>query len=111
MGILSTLYRENLALHTDLYELTMAYGYWKSGLADRQAVFYLAFRHNPFGGGYAVACGLNAARKWSRRSGTTTNITSVRVSRTKEFAMAAARWVLPQPFSPARTSQPCASCT
>lgn len=59
--MLADLYKPSLALVTDLYELTMAYGYWKSGLADRRAVFYLAFRDNPFEGGYAVACGLGTA--------------------------------------------------
>jgi nicotinate phosphoribosyltransferase len=52
------LYRHSLALLTDLYQLTMAYGYWKLGRADEQAVFQLYFRKNPFGGGYAVAAGL-----------------------------------------------------
>ncbi|MCL4205741.1 MAG: nicotinate phosphoribosyltransferase [Pirellulaceae bacterium] len=46
------------ALLTDLYQLTMAYGFWKSGMADRCAVFHLGFRKHPFGGQYAVACGL-----------------------------------------------------
>jgi nicotinate phosphoribosyltransferase len=46
------------ALLTDLYQLTMAYGYWKSGRASNQAVFNLFFRNAPFGGGYTVACGL-----------------------------------------------------
>ena len=53
--------RRSLALLTDLYQLTMAYGYWKQGLSEREAVFELTFRSNPFGGGYAVACGLSAA--------------------------------------------------
>lgn len=48
-------------LLTDLYELTMAYGYWKRGLADTQAVFTVTFRQNPFNGGYAVFCGLEQA--------------------------------------------------
>ncbi|RJP30754.1 MAG: nicotinate phosphoribosyltransferase [Phycisphaerales bacterium] len=48
----------NLALLTDLYQLTMAYGYWKAGVSDREAVFHLYFRENPFDGGFAVACGL-----------------------------------------------------
>ena len=43
---------------TDLYQLTMAYGYWRSGTHDKEAVFYMSFRHNPFHGGFAVACGL-----------------------------------------------------
>lgn len=52
------LYRSSLALFTDLYELTMAYGYWKLGMADREAVFHLVYRNNPFGGGFALAAGL-----------------------------------------------------
>jgi len=46
------------ALLTDLYELTMAHGYWRMGLSERRAVFHLFFRENPFGGGFAVAAGL-----------------------------------------------------
>ena len=49
------------ALLTDLYELTMAYGYWKNGMQDREAVFHLLFRENPFGSGFSVACGLSDA--------------------------------------------------
>src|SRR3982750_4244870 len=56
--ILPGLYRHSLALLTDLYQLTMAYGYWKLGRADEHAVFQLYYRKNPFGGGYAVAAGL-----------------------------------------------------
>ena len=52
------LYAHSFALLTDLYQLTMAYGYWKSGTAHRDAVFNLFFRRNPFRGGYAVAAGL-----------------------------------------------------
>lgn len=51
----------NLALLTDLYQLTMAYGYWKLGRADRGAAFHLFFRNPPFAGGYAVAAGLGPA--------------------------------------------------
>ncbi len=61
MEHLKELYRHNLALLTDLYQLTMAYGYWKNGLADHEAVFHLTFRKKPFQGGYAVACGLATA--------------------------------------------------
>ena len=39
---------DGLALLTDLYQLTMACGYWKSGQADREAVFHLTFRRPPF---------------------------------------------------------------
>lgn len=45
------------ALFTDLYELTMAQGYWKLGLSS-PAVFDMFFRRNPFSGGYAVFAGL-----------------------------------------------------
>ncbi len=57
-------YREPLSLLTDLYQLTMAYGYWKTGAHTREAVFHLHFRKQPFGGGYAIACGLGAAVDW-----------------------------------------------
>ena len=55
------LYGGSLALLTDLYQLTMAYGYWKAGTADREAVFHLTFRRAPFGGGYAIASGITPA--------------------------------------------------
>ena len=46
------------ALLTDMYQLTMAFAYWKAGRADREAVFHLFFRENPFHGGFTLACGL-----------------------------------------------------
>lgn len=46
------------ALRTDLYQLTMAAAYFRAGLAEREAVFHLSFREHPFGGAFAVACGL-----------------------------------------------------
>lgn len=61
METLSRIYRENLALATDLYQLTMACGYWRTGTHSREAVFHLFFRQNPFRGGYTVACGLRYA--------------------------------------------------
>ena len=67
LGAWRALYGEtSLALCTDLYQLTMAYGYWKSGEADTQAVFHLSFRRHPFGGGYAIACGIAQAIDWAR---------------------------------------------
>ena len=60
MNPLANLYRHSLALLTDLYQLTMAHGYWKSGLAEREAVFHLFFRRNPFKGGHALTCGLHS---------------------------------------------------
>ena len=59
--MLSTLYKPSLGLLTDLYQLTMAYGYWKTGVGDREAVFHLSFRENPFRGGFTVAAGLASA--------------------------------------------------
>jgi nicotinate phosphoribosyltransferase len=47
------------ALLTDLYQLTMAYGYWKAGKADQEAVFELSFRKPPFQCGFTVAAGLS----------------------------------------------------
>ncbi|MHC4886584.1 MAG: isochorismatase family protein [Planctomycetota bacterium] len=58
MNILRDLYRPSLALLTDLYQLTMAYGYWKSGRAETEAVFQLFFRKHPFQGGYTLVAGL-----------------------------------------------------
>src|SRR5262245_529058 len=46
------------ALLTDLYQLTMAQGYWKTGRADLHAVFHLFFRKHPFQGGFTLAAGL-----------------------------------------------------
>ena len=61
MSRVSDLYRPSLATLTDLYELTMAAGYESAGVADRETVFALTFRSLPFGGGYAVAAGLDDA--------------------------------------------------
>lgn len=61
MSHLSKIYRCSFGLMTDLYQLTMAYGYWKNNLHDRPAVFNLYYRKNPFGGSYAIACGLELA--------------------------------------------------
>jgi nicotinate phosphoribosyltransferase len=54
----------NTPLLTDLYQLTMAAGYWKSGKAEQEAVFHLSFRSLPFKGGYAIAAGLADAVAW-----------------------------------------------
>jgi nicotinate phosphoribosyltransferase len=54
------------ALLTDLYQLTMAYGYWKTGVHLKEAVFQLFFRNHPFKGGYSIACGLADAIDYLR---------------------------------------------
>ena len=54
------------ALQTDLYELTMACAYWKSGTADKEAVFHLFFRTPPFQSGFTIACGLAPAIDYLR---------------------------------------------
>ena len=48
----------DFALLTDLYQLSMAQGYWKTGLSEDQACFHMYFRDNPFSGGYSIACGM-----------------------------------------------------
>src|SRR6266478_521813 len=54
------------ALLTDLYQLTMAYGYWKTGKADQEAVFHLLFRKQPFQGGFTLCCGLEDSIQYLR---------------------------------------------
>jgi len=51
-------------LLTDLYQLTMAYGYWKTGRSEHESVFHLFFRKAPFGGGYTIAAGLEPVIEW-----------------------------------------------
>lgn len=46
---------------TDLYQLTMAQAHYSAGISDTEACFHLFFREAPFGGGFAVACGLEQA--------------------------------------------------
>lgn len=51
----------SLALLTDFYEITMAYGFWKQNMHEQSAVFNLFFRNNPFDGGFTIAAGLETA--------------------------------------------------
>ncbi|MEN9916377.1 MAG: nicotinate phosphoribosyltransferase [Pseudomonadota bacterium] len=55
---LAQLYKSSLVLLTDFYQLTMAYGYWKAGIHEREAVFYHSFRQAPFNGRYVICAGL-----------------------------------------------------
>ncbi len=48
-------------LLTDLYQITMAYAYFKAGKHNDQAAFDLFFRKNPFGGEYTLYAGLSEA--------------------------------------------------
>ena len=48
----------SLALATDLYELSMAQGFWKNEMTGMRAEFHMFYRQNPFGGGYVVWAGL-----------------------------------------------------
>ncbi|NJO17741.1 MAG: nicotinate phosphoribosyltransferase [Thioploca sp.] len=58
MNHIKQLYGHSLALLTDLYQLTMAYGYWKMGKLNQEAVFTLFFRKPPFHSGYSIMAGL-----------------------------------------------------
>jgi nicotinate phosphoribosyltransferase len=47
-------------LLTDFYQLTMASGYWQLGIHNKEAVFHLLFRKNPFKDNHALSCGLGS---------------------------------------------------
>ncbi|XP_055916155.1 nicotinate phosphoribosyltransferase isoform X1 [Eupeodes corollae] len=51
-------------LLTDLYQITMAYAYWKSGKIGDQSVFDLFFRNNPFHGEFTIFAGLEECLKF-----------------------------------------------
>lgn len=51
----------NLSMLLDLYELTMANGFFLDDKASRKTTFDLFYRKNPDGGGYAVFAGLEQA--------------------------------------------------
>ncbi len=49
---------ENYTMLCDFYELTMANGYFKCGMADKISYFDVFYRNNPDGAGFAIAAGL-----------------------------------------------------
>ena len=53
----------NLTMMTDLYQLTMLYGYHKQGMSNRRAVFYMFYRPAE-GLNYAVAAGMAQLRDY-----------------------------------------------
>ena len=67
MTRLSEIYKTSLSLLTDLYQITMAQGYWKLGRAEREAAFHLFFRKSPFQGGYTVVAGLEYIVEYLRQ--------------------------------------------
>ncbi|KAL4635331.1 nicotinate phosphoribosyltransferase [Arapaima gigas] len=53
-------------LLADLYQFTMAYGYWRAQRHEEPATFELFFRSNPFKGGFALFCGLRECTRFLR---------------------------------------------
>jgi nicotinate phosphoribosyltransferase len=64
--MLSTIYRVNLSLATDFYNLTSAYALWASGDMAGKTCFHMYFRKAPFGGDYALTAGLEYLVDWMR---------------------------------------------
>ena len=49
---------------TDMYQVTMAYAYWRAGRHDDAATFDMFFRKNPFGGEFTIFAGLEECIKF-----------------------------------------------
>jgi nicotinate phosphoribosyltransferase len=48
----------NLTMLTDFYEITMANGYFRTEMRDKEACFDMFFRNVPDGGGFAIMAGV-----------------------------------------------------
>ena len=59
MSITSLQQDPSTILLTDQYQLTMAYAYWKNGMAEREAEFQMFYRKNPFNGGFVILSGID----------------------------------------------------
>ena len=58
----------NLTMMTDLYQLTMMYGYFRKGMGENRAVFDLFYRRAGEEISHAVAAGLEQAVEKQQRS-------------------------------------------
>ncbi|XP_074110299.1 nicotinate phosphoribosyltransferase isoform X2 [Cotesia typhae] len=54
-------------LLTDLYQITMAYAYWKCGKMNDYTTFDLFFRKNPFRGEFTIFAGLGECLKFMQK--------------------------------------------
>lgn len=68
MNVIAELYNGPLTMLTDFYQVTSAYALWKEGLHEKRATYHMFFRSLPFGGGYALAAGLQYTLDWIRGS-------------------------------------------
>ena len=50
---------------SDLYQITMAYAYWKARRIEDRAVFDLFFRKSPFNGEFTIFAGLSGRNRYS----------------------------------------------
>ena len=57
MALTDVSHPTDIAMLTDLYELTMAQGLWENGKENEQGCFTAFYRDHPFGSEYAVMCG------------------------------------------------------